>query len=560
MNPTSLERLVVVGNGMAGIACVEQILRHSPHFHITIFGDETHVNYNRIQLSSVLAGEKTADDIVINGLGWYVENGIDLRLGVRITGVDPIAKTVTGDDGSVTPYDKLLLATGSSPLIPPIPGRDKEGVYCFRNLDDTRSLLGRVRSGLKTIVIGGGLLGLEAARGLQLQGAEVTVVHLMGSLMERQLDPTGGQYLQQKIEAMGINVLLSHNTTAILGNGRVQGISFTNGYRMEADLVVIAVGIRPNVELGRAAGLTINRGIVVNDYMETSDPSIFAVGECVEHSGVVYGLVAPLYQQGKVLAATITGNRGPRYEGSIPEARLKIMGVDILKTDNRAVAVRRADLANIRIDTFGGHSLHAIDTGAGTVDLLLWGAVQTGRWGVQTQRAGAVDIEGGFQPKTLAAIKPWLRGGYTFGSGDGNPNDNRHETFFQLLPTPRPYAKFPFFNMMNTEDRYGILLLRPHKRITIDSEFHALRLSSANDFWYSGGGAFQPWTFGYTGRSASGRRSLGNLYDTGIDYRATRRLTLSGYLGYTQGLAAMEQIYPAGKNGRFGYLEVLQRF
>jgi nitrite reductase (NADH) large subunit len=179
------------------------------------------------------------------------------------------------------------------------------------------------------VVIGGGLLGLEAARGLQLQGAEVTVVHLMKSLMERQLDATGGEYLKRKIEDLGVNFLLAHNTTAILGNGCVEGISFLNGYRMEADLVVIAVGIRPNVELGRAAGLTVNRAIVVNDYMETSDPAIFAVGECVEHNGVVYGLVAPLYEQGKVLAATITGNRGPRYEGSISEARLKIMGVDV---------------------------------------------------------------------------------------------------------------------------------------------------------------------------------------------------------------------------------------
>jgi nitrite reductase (NADH) large subunit len=324
-----MERLVVVGNGMAGMACVEQILRHEPDFHITVFGDETHVNYNRIQLSSVLAGEKDADDIVLNSLEWYLENSIDLRLGVRITHVDPVSRTVTGDDGSVTPYDKLLLATGSSALIPPIAGSDKDGVFCFRNLNDTQALLQRVQPGLKTVVIGGGLLGLEAARGLQLRGADVTVVHLMGSLMERQLDPPGAKYLQEKIEELGIKVLLSHSTTHILGDGRAEGISFVNGYRMEADLVVIAVGIRPNVELGRAAGLEVNRGIVVNDYMETSDQHIFAVGECVEHSGVVYGLVAPLYEQGKVLAATITGNRGARYEGSIPEARLKIMGIDM---------------------------------------------------------------------------------------------------------------------------------------------------------------------------------------------------------------------------------------
>ncbi len=324
-----MERLVVVGNGMAGMACLGEILRHSPKFRVTVFGDETHVNYNRIQLSSVLAGEKDAAEIVLNSLEWYRENAIDLRLGVRITAIDAGARTVTGDDGSITPYDKLLLATGSSPLIPPISGVEKDGVFCFRNLEDTRALTERARPGVKAVVIGGGLLGLEAARGLQLRGAEVTVVHLMNSLMERQLDPRGGEYLQRKIEDLGVKVLLSHNTTTILGDGRAEGVAFVNGYRMEADLVVVAVGIRPNVELGRSAGLVVNRGIVVNDYMETSDPRIFAVGECAEHNGAVYGLVAPLYEQGRVLAATITGNRGPRYEGSITEARLKIMGVDV---------------------------------------------------------------------------------------------------------------------------------------------------------------------------------------------------------------------------------------
>jgi nitrite reductase (NADH) large subunit len=314
---------------MAGVACVEQILRHSPDFEITIFGDETHVNYNRIQLSSVLAGEKEPDEIVLHSLEWYRENGIDLRLGVRIVGVDAKARTVTGDDRIVTAYDKLLIATGSSPFVPAIAGTDKDGVFFFRNLNDTRGMLDRARPGLKAVVIGGGLLGLEAARGLQLQGAEVTVVHLTKTLMERQLDERGGEYLQRKIEEMGVNVLLSHTTAAILGDRHVDGIQFVIGYRMEADLVVIAVGIRPNVGLAVQAGLEVNRGIVVNDYMETSAPAIFAVGECVEHRGAVYGLVAPLFEQGKVLAATITGNRGPRYEGSTAEAKLKIMGVDV---------------------------------------------------------------------------------------------------------------------------------------------------------------------------------------------------------------------------------------
>ena len=324
-----MEELVVVGNGMAGTACVEQILKYSSGFDITIFGDETHVNYNRILLSAVLAGEKSADDIVLNSVEWYQQNGIRLRLGVRIVHVDSSAKTVTADDGTVTPFDKLLLATGSSPLIPPIEGVQKEGVYVFRNLDDTRAILDRARHGARAIVIGGGLLGLEAARGLQAQGCDVTVVHLLDTLMERQLDSIGGGYLKAKMECLDVKVLLGHSTTAILGDTRAEGVSFKDGSQLPADFVVIAAGIRPNVELARKAGLQVNRGILVNDYMETSHPDIFAVGECVEHNGICYGLVAPLLEQGKVLAATLTGNKGPCYQGTVPAAKLKIMGVDV---------------------------------------------------------------------------------------------------------------------------------------------------------------------------------------------------------------------------------------
>lgn len=232
----------------------------------------------------------------------------------------------------------------------------------------------------------------------------------------------------------------------------------------------------------------------------------------------------------------------------------------ILKTDNRPTAVRRGDTENILITTFGAHSLHTLATTTGTVDLLAWGAVQTGRWGTQTQCAYAIDFEGGWQPAILLKLKPWLRGGFTRGSGDSNPNDNRHQTFFQVLPTPRPYARFPFFNMMNTEDRFGAIILRPHAKVTVSSEFHALRLSDVNDLWYSGGGVYQPWTFGYTGRATSGARSLGNLVDTSVEYRATRQITTTAYLGFTQGLAAMAKIYPQGKDGQFGYLEFQYRF
>jgi nitrite reductase (NADH) large subunit len=324
-----MTRLVVVGNGMAGMACVDQILKYPPQFAITVFGDEPYVNYNRIMLSSVLAGEKSTDDVTLSPVEWYRDNAIDLRLGVRIVDVNAREKIVVGDDGSETPYDRLLLATGSRAWLPPIDGLDKDGVFVFRTLDDTRRLLERAREGVRAVIIGGGLLGLEAARGLQVQGCDVTVVHLPATLMDRQLDPTGGLYLLRKIERLGVRVLTGRSTAAVTGNGSVEGVAFADGSAIDADLVVVAAGIRPNAELGRRAGLRVERGIVVDDQMETSSPDIFAVGECVEHRGTCYGLIAPLFEQGKVLAATITGNKGPAYTGTVQAAKLKIMGVDV---------------------------------------------------------------------------------------------------------------------------------------------------------------------------------------------------------------------------------------
>ena len=322
-------KLVVVGNGMAGVACVEQILKRNHDFQITIFGDEPHVNYNRILLSSVLAGEKSAEDIVLNDVDWYRGNGIRARLGVRVAEIDRARNAVIDDQGEATPFDHLILATGSSAFIPPIPGVDKKNVHVFRTLDDTRALLEKSRNGCKAVVIGGGLLGLEAARGLQLRGCEVSVVHLVETLMERQLDREGGRYLQRKIENLGIRVMLPKQTQALLGNGRVEGLRFVTGEELEADLVVIAAGIKPNAELARKAQLEVRRGIVVNDYMETSDPSIHAVGECTEHRGQTFGLVAPLMEQAKVLASAITGSRAVSFTGASSAAKLKIMGVEI---------------------------------------------------------------------------------------------------------------------------------------------------------------------------------------------------------------------------------------
>jgi nitrite reductase (NADH) large subunit len=338
MTQRKKQRLVVVGNGMAGMACLEQILAYGDEFDVTVFGDETHVNYNRVLLSSVLAGEKPDDDIVINPLAWYRKNHIRLHLGVRIVDVDADAKTVTGNDGTLTPYDVLLIATGSRALIPPVDGINKDGVFVFRTLDDTRELLERSGEGVKAVVIGGGLLGLEAARGLQVRGCDVTVVHLSATLMERQLDPVGGEYLAVAMRELGVQVLLGRTTTAILGEERVEGVQFVDGTRIEADLVVVAAGIRPNVELGVKAGLEVRRGIVVNDHMETSNSDIFAVGECVEHRGTCYGLVAPLFEQGRVVAATLTGRKGPTYTGTIQAAKLKVMGIDVFSAGEWAEA------------------------------------------------------------------------------------------------------------------------------------------------------------------------------------------------------------------------------
>ena len=324
-----MRKLLVVGNGMAGMACVDEILKRNSDFDITVFSEEPYVNYNRILLSSVLAGEKSPEDIYINSLEWYQKNKITLHLSEKIVDVDSENKVIHSEKGLSFSYDTLLFATGSNPFIPPIDGVRKKGVYVFRNMADTNNILEHCKTAKKAVVIGGGLLGLEAARGLLNQGQKVTVVHIMDRLMDVQLDAIGGQFLKREIEKLGIEVLLNKNTERIMGDDSVDGVLFKDGSIVEADIVVIACGIRPNVELAKKAGLKVNRGIVVNDFMETSNADIFAIGECVEHREKVYGLVAPLYEQGKVLAATITGNKGSIYEGSTLATKLKVMGIEL---------------------------------------------------------------------------------------------------------------------------------------------------------------------------------------------------------------------------------------
>ncbi|MEW8005251.1 MAG: nitrite reductase large subunit NirB [Candidatus Thiodiazotropha sp.] len=324
------ERLVLIGNGMAGIRTLEELLKLAPeHYAITVFGAEPHPNYNRIMLSPVLAGEKSVSDIILNERDWYAENGITLKTGDAVTTIDRVGRRVISESGAAIDYDRLLIATGSNPFIIPVPGHDKRGVIGFRDIADVERMLEAAGRYKKAVVIGGGLLGLEAANGLIKNGMEVTVVHLMDSLMERQLDRPAADLLKSSLESRGLKFLMEAQTTEITGSERVEGIRFADGSEIEADLVVMAVGIRPNMALAQDAGIHCDRGIVVNDTMQTFDPRIYAVGECVQHRNVCYGLVAPLFEQAKVAANHLANHGIARYQGSITSTKLKVTGIDL---------------------------------------------------------------------------------------------------------------------------------------------------------------------------------------------------------------------------------------
>ena len=299
-------KLVLVGNGMAGVRTVEELLKIAPELYdITVFGAEPHPNYNRILLSPVLAGEQTIDEIVLNPLSWYAENGITLHTGSKVTQIDRVQRVVRTFDGKAAAYDRLLLATGSHPFILPVPGRDLPGVLAYRDIADTQAMIDAASRYQHAVVIGGGLLGLEAANGLMQRGMKVTVVHIMPWLMERQLDDMAGGLLRKSLEDRGLNFLLGAQTQALLpdASGRVCAVQFKDGTQVPAELVVMAAGIRPNTDLAESAGLHCARGVVVNDTLQTvTDPRIYSVGECASHRGIAYGLVAPLFEQGKVCA------------------------------------------------------------------------------------------------------------------------------------------------------------------------------------------------------------------------------------------------------------------
>ncbi|MFZ2289848.1 MAG: nitrite reductase large subunit NirB [Halopseudomonas yangmingensis] len=325
-------KLVMVGNGMAGVRTLEELLKLAPDMYdITVFGAEPHPNYNRILLSPVLAGEQAFEEIILNPLSWYEENHITLHTGRKVVKIDRRARKVIADDGTEADYDRLLLATGSNPFILPIPGKDLDGVIGYRDIADTETMMETAKTHKHAVVIGGGLLGLEAANGLKLRGMDVTVVHIGEWLLERQLDRTAGQLLQQSLEERGLKFLLPQFTSELLdnGDGRVCAVKFNDGNVIPADLVVMAAGIRPNTELAESAGLACNRGILVNDTLQTFDPRIYAVGECVNHRGTAYGLVAPLFEQAKVCANHLAMLGYGRYLGSVTSTKLKVTGIDL---------------------------------------------------------------------------------------------------------------------------------------------------------------------------------------------------------------------------------------
>jgi nitrite reductase (NADH) large subunit len=324
------EKLVVIGNGMAGIRTVEELLKIDPlSYDITVFGSEPYGNYNRIMLSPVLAGEKTIDEIMLNDEQWYVDNDVKLHKGKEVTEIDRTNRKVIASDGTVEEYDRLLIATGSNPFIIPVPGHDLEGVISFRDIHDVDEMLDAANKHKHAVVIGGGLLGLEAANGLMQQGMSVTVVHLMDTLMERQLDKPAAKMLQASLEERGLNFLMEAQTEAIIGKDRVEKVRFKDGTEIYADIVVMAVGIRPNFALAEKSGIHCERGIVVSDTMQTFDPRVYSVGECVQHRGIAYGLVAPLFEMAKVCANHLAQHGIGRYEGTVTSTKLKVTGIDL---------------------------------------------------------------------------------------------------------------------------------------------------------------------------------------------------------------------------------------
>ncbi|WP_439587972.1 nitrite reductase large subunit NirB [Hydrogenophaga sp.] len=387
-------QLVMIGNGMAGVRTLEELLKIAPDLYdITVFGAEPHPNYNRILLSPVLAGEQTLDEIVLNDWAWYTEHGITLHAGKTVTEVDRVKRIVRASDGHggviEASYDRLIMATGSNPFMLPIPGKDLQGVLAYRDIADTQAMIDAATQYRHAIVIGGGLLGLEAANGLMKRGMTVSVVHVAPWLMERQLDDVAGKLLQQSLEQRGMRFLIGAQTQELVGNdeGRVKAIRFKDGTELPADLVVMAVGIRPNTALAESMHLHVNKGIVVSDTLQTvTDPRIYAVGECAAHRGIAYGLVAPIFEQGKVLATHLAEFGIGRYSGSLTSTKLKVTGIDLFSAGNFMGGTDTEEI--VMSDPSGGVYKKLVIQGDKLVGACLYGDTVDGSWYFKLLRDG----------------------------------------------------------------------------------------------------------------------------------------------------------------------------
>ncbi len=372
------QKLVIIGNGMAPGRMLENLFETAPGLYdVTIFNAEPRVNYDRIMLSPVLSGEKSYEDIVIHNDEWYASNNVTLHKGAKVTGIDRDNKTVTSENGITVSYDRLVIATGSLPFIIPVPGHQLPGVLAYRDLDDVTKMLEIAEGKGRAIVIGAGLLGLEAAYGLKRQGMDVTVIHLMPTIMERQLDPAAAYLLEKALNERGIDIITKANTKCILGAEKVEGIELEDGRVIKGDMVVMAVGIRPASGLAKEAGIAVNRGIVVDDGMMTSDASIYALGECAEHRGMCYGLVAPLYESARVLADRLCGGSA-EYHGSVTNTKLKVTGINLFSAGDFAEGDDREEIV-LRDATAGVYKRLILKENR-IIGAVLYGETADGSW------------------------------------------------------------------------------------------------------------------------------------------------------------------------------------
>ncbi|MEN3278845.1 MAG: nitrite reductase large subunit [Massilia sp.] len=388
----SKQKLVVVGNGMAGMRTVEEVLKLAPDvYDITVFGAEPHGNYNRVLLSPLLAGDKNVEDIMLHTRAWYDEHGITLHAGDPVVRIDRRRRVAIAQSGLEAPYDRLLLATGSTPFMLPVPGNDLEGVVGFRDLHDVDTMLAAARRGGRAVVIGGGLLGLEAAHALMRRGMAVTVVHVASSLMNQQLDGEAGRLLKESLERAGLSILLGAQTSAIAGEGKVEAVCFADGSELPADLVVMAAGVRPNIALAREAGLHCERAIVVDDTLQTYDPRVYAVGECVQHRRATFGLVAPVWEQARVCAAHLAGAGHRRYVQAALATRLKVTGIDLFSAGDIAGGADSEEL--VLRDRGAGVYKRLVLEGGRVTGAVLMGDVGDGPWYFDLIQRGA-DVSG----------------------------------------------------------------------------------------------------------------------------------------------------------------------